>query len=205
MNKIWIIRQITPDSAICLLSASLNHTRTASVAEKISDEQQFAQADISPENARAGVTLSKYRNQMGWRRNKVKDLLARGYHQHEIANTLHISQPTISRDIHYIQKEMRKSAENYGEHLFEVYRNNLLGLDEMIKKLWTIVDSPKTDSKEKIKAITLIGQCYKERFELVRFEPSLIQQTGIWIASSGRHSSHSTPFDSATNRYDCKS
>ncbi|MGE5661353.1 MAG: hypothetical protein ACM3X1_03815 [Ignavibacteriales bacterium] len=124
---------------------------------------------------RAGVTLSKYRNQMAWRRNKVKELLTRGYAQYEIANTLHISQPTISRDIHYIQKEIRKITENYGEHLFEVYRRNLLGLDEMIKKLWTIIDSPKTNSKEKIKAITLIKQCYKERFELVRSESSLIQ------------------------------
>jgi predicted transcriptional regulator len=130
------------------------------------DEQQ---------NTRSGITLTKYRNQMAWRRNKVKELLARGYAQHEIANTLHISQPTISRDIHYIQKEIRKSTENYGEHLFEVYRSNLLGLDEMIKKLWTIIDSTKSDSKEKIKAITLIRQCYKERFELVRSESNLIQ------------------------------
>ena len=42
---------------------------------------------------------------MAWRRNKVRELLTRGYGQYEIANTLHISQPTISRDIHYIQKE----------------------------------------------------------------------------------------------------
>jgi len=143
------------------------------VTEK-SSEQQLEQDN--PEITRAGVTLSKYRNQMAWRRNKVRELLARGYHQDEIASTLHISQPTISRDIHYIQKEKRKSTENYGEHLFEVYRNNLLGLDEMIKKLWTVVDSPKTDSKEKIKAITLIGQCYKERFELVRSETDLIKK-----------------------------
>jgi len=72
--------------------------------------------------------------------------------------------------------EMRKSTENYGKHRFEVYRNNLLGLDEMIKKLWTIADSPKTDSKEKIKAIVLIGQSYRERFQLVRNEPGFIEQ-----------------------------
>ena len=71
---------------------------------------------------------------------------------------------------------MRKSTENYGKHRFEVYRNNLLGLDEMIKKLWTIADSPKTDSKEKIKAIVLIGQSYRERFQLVRNEPGFIEQ-----------------------------
>ena len=65
---------------------------------------------------------------------------------------------------------------NYDKHRFEVYRNNLLGLDEMIKKLWTIADSPRTDSKEKIKAIVLIGQYYSERLELIRNEPNLTDQ-----------------------------
>ena len=138
---------------------------------------QLEEVDINtPIVARAGVTLSKYRNQMAWRRNKVKELLARGYRQYDIANTLHISQPTISRDIHYIQIEMRKSAENYDKHRFEVYRNNLLGLDEMIKKLWTVADSPRADSKEKIKAIVLIGEYYRERLQLIRNEPGLIEQ-----------------------------
>jgi translation elongation factor EF-4 len=89
---------------------------------------------------------------------------------------LHISQPTILRDIHYVQKEICKSAENHDKHRFEVYRNNLLGLDEMIKKLWTIADSPKTDSKEKIKAIVLISEYYRERLQLIKHEPGLIEQ-----------------------------
>ena len=55
-------------------------------------------------------------------------------------------------------------------------RNNLLGLDELIKKLWTIADSPKTDSKEKIKAITLIAECYRERRDMITLEPGLIEQ-----------------------------
>jgi predicted transcriptional regulator len=139
-------------------------------------DQQLEEQYDNRDNARAGITLSKYRNQMAWRRNKVKELLARGYRQHDIASTLHISQPTISRDIHYIQKEMRKSAENYDKHRFEVYRNNLLGLDEMIKKLWTIADSPKTNNKEKIKAIVLIGEYYRERLGLIRYEPGLIKE-----------------------------
>ena len=150
-------------------------------------DQQLEEYSDNRDNARAGVTLSKYRNQMAWRRNKVRELLARGYHQDEIANTLHISQPTISRDIHYIQREIRKNTENFGEHLFQVYRNNLQGLDEMVKKLWTIADSPKTDSKEKIKAITLIGQYYRERLELVRSEPKLIEYKK-WMNSVKRSS-----------------
>ncbi|MDQ4014674.1 MAG: hypothetical protein M3136_02805 [Thermoproteota archaeon] len=52
----------------------------------------------------------------------------------------------------------------------------MLGLDEMIKKLWTIADSPKSDSKEKIKAIVLIGEYYRERLQLIKIEPSLIEQ-----------------------------
>jgi predicted transcriptional regulator len=150
------------------------------------DEQLEEQYD-KRDNARAGIALRKYRNQMAWRRNKVRELLARGYHQDEIANTLHLSQPTISRDIHYIQREIRKNTENFGEHLFQVYRNNLQGLDEMVKKLWTIADSPKTDSKEKIKAITLIGQYYRERLELVRSEPKLIEYKK-WMNSVKRSS-----------------
>ncbi len=147
------------------------------MAEKISDIREVEEADNNvPIIRRAGVTLSKYRNQVAWRRNKVKELLARGYRQYDIANTLHISQPTVSRDIHYIQIEMRKSAGNYDKHRFEVYRNNLLGLDEMIKKLWTIADSPKTDSKEKIKAIVLIGEYYREKLQLIRNEPGLIKE-----------------------------
>jgi predicted transcriptional regulator len=139
-------------------------------------DQQLEEQYDNRDNARAGVTLSKYRNQIAWRRNKVKELLARGYQQHDIASTLHISQPTISRDIHYIQIEIRKSAENYDKHRFELYRNNLLGLDEMIKKLWTVADSPKTGSKEKLKAIVLIGEYYRERLQLIRSEPGLIEQ-----------------------------
>ena len=51
---------------------------------------------------------------------------------------------------------MQKSKENYGERLFKVYRNSLLGLDEVVKKLWRIIDSPQKDEKETMKAINLI-------------------------------------------------
>ena len=84
-----------------------------------------------------------------------------------------------SKDIRYkpyLQKEIHKYKENYGERLFEVYRNSLLGLDKAVKKLWTIIDSPKTDEKEKMKAINLIMQCYKMRFEMIKSAPELINQ-----------------------------
>jgi hypothetical protein len=57
-----------------------------------------------------------------------------------------------------------------------MYENNLLGLDRMTKKLWTVIDSPKTGSKEKIKAIVVTGQYYREKLQLVRNVPNLIEQ-----------------------------
>lgn len=130
-------------------------------------------------NPRDGVNLKKYRNQIAWRRNKVKELLTRGHAQYEISNILHISQPTVSRDMHYIQKELRKSTDDYGNHLFEIYRNTLLGLDEAIKKLWKTIDSPKTEGKDTIKAVTLLKECYQERIHLIKSEPGLIRQTKL--------------------------
>src|SRR5215212_6797021 len=103
-------------------------------------------------------------------------MLTRGYSQYEIVNKLLINQPTISRDIHYLKKELHKSKENYGERLFEVYQNSLLGIDEVIKKLWAIIDSSKTYEKEKMKTINLIMQCYKMRFKMIKSEPELINQ-----------------------------
>jgi hypothetical protein len=46
----------------------------------------------------------------------------------------------------------------------------------MVKKLWTIADSPKTNSKEKIKAIVLIGEYYRERLQLIKIEPGIIEE-----------------------------
>jgi hypothetical protein len=82
----------------------------------------------------------------------------------------------LYQDIYYLKKELHKNKENYGERLFEVYQKSLLGLDEVIKKLWTIIDSSKTGEKEKMKAISLIMQSYKMRFEMIKSEPELINQ-----------------------------
>ncbi len=50
-----------------------------------------------------------------------------------------------------------------------------MGLDESIKKLWAIIDSPRTDNKDRIKAITLVMQYYKDRLQMIESEPELPQ------------------------------
>ena len=84
------------------------------------------------------------------------------------------------------------SKENYDDRLFEVSRNSFLGLDEIVKKLWEIIDSSKTDEKEKMKAINLIMQCYKDKFEMIQSEPDLITKKTFSI-KIGYIISHSLP------------
>jgi hypothetical protein len=69
---------------------------------------------------------------------------------YEIVNIVHQNQTTILQDI---QHDLHKNKENYGARLFEVYRNLVVGLDEVIKKLRTIIDSSKIDEKEKIEKV----------------------------------------------------
>jgi hypothetical protein len=57
----------------------------------------------------------------------------------------------------------------------------MLRLDEMLKKLWTIADPPKTDSKEKIKAIVLIGQYLERERERERY-CSLLEMNHVLLS-----------------------
>jgi predicted transcriptional regulator len=110
-----------------------------------------------------GTTMKKYKRQMDWRRNKVRELFSRGYSQFEISNMLHISQSTISRDINYMQSKINKRDVDPDDQLFDEYEKIMLTLDETVKELWKIIDSSKTGSKEKAKSINLILHITKER------------------------------------------
>jgi hypothetical protein len=83
-------------------------------------------ADFSTDtqnNPRAHLTARKYQKQIEWSGNKVRELLIRGYSQYELSNTLHLSQPTISRDIDFIRKQ-NTSAEKRKTLLTVTILNN---------------------------------------------------------------------------------
>lgn len=103
----------------------------------------------------------------------MKDLLIRGHSQYEISNILHISQPTISRDIISLYEDRKKRHQKYGNEFFLGIQNTLAGLTEIIKKCWVIVDDPRADQKERMKAISIVLQCYGKRLELLRKEPQV--------------------------------
>lgn len=123
----------------------------------------------------AGTTLKKYKRQMDWRRNKVRELFSRGYSQFEISNMIHISQSTISRDINYMQNKMNKNNIDPDSQLLEEYQKTKLILNEAIKEPWKIIDSPKTTSKDKNKSINLILHISKERRLILEKEINIMR------------------------------
>ncbi len=127
---------------------------------------------ITQKNPRAKITHKKYQKQIDWRRNKVRELLIRGYSQYEISNTLHLSQPTISRDIGFIRKQNTNAEKrkNLAYRYYYEQQNALDGVGELMKNLWLIIDNPKIEVKERMKAMNLIMHCYYMRSKLLKSE-----------------------------------
>ena len=48
-----------------------------------------------------------------WRRNKVQQLLVRGYSQRNVAEELQIDQSTVSRDIQYLRQQAQKNLQKH--------------------------------------------------------------------------------------------
>src|SRR5688500_15205165 len=111
--------------------------------------------DKEIENPNDSNNLKNNKKQIEWRRNKVRQLLLRGNTQSEISRTLDISQPTISRDIDYIHSKYITNSKNTYILLSEEYINISLGIDEMIKNLWKIVDDNRTNFRSRLKAMSV--------------------------------------------------
>ena len=106
---------------------------------------EISKSNINP---RANVTSKKYQKQIDWRRNKVRELLIRGYSQYEISNTLHLSQPTISRDIDFVRNQTNSAANReLAYRMCYEQQNGLDSVPELMKYLWLIIDNPKIEVK----------------------------------------------------------
>ena len=132
------------------------------------------------ENPKDGNNLKNSKKQIEWRRNKVRQLLLRGNTQPEISRTLHISQPTISRDIDYIRSKYITNSKNTVKRLSEEYINISLGIDEMIKNSWKIVDDSRINARSRLKAMAVIKECYKYKMEIFSTESALNQMKDIY-------------------------
>src|SRR6187431_882692 len=69
-----------------------------------------------------------------WRRNKVQQLLVRGYTQWDVAEELQIDQSTVSRDIQYLRLQAQENLQHHiQQKLPEEYQRCHTGMNQVLK------------------------------------------------------------------------
>jgi IS30 family transposase len=109
------------------------------------------------------------RLQIEWRHSQVIQLAADGYSEREIAAQLHLSQPTIHRDIATLRQQAKNDIHKYitDQVPFE-YKKTLAGLEGIIKYMSCIIaDDARKDTKEKMQAASIKMQALNMKMELV--------------------------------------
>jgi hypothetical protein len=117
-----------------------------------------------------------------WRRNKVQQLLVRGYSQWDVAEELQIDQSTVSRDVHYLRQNAQANLQKHiQQQLPEEYQRCLTGMNQVLKLSWQIANNTRQNSQDlndnsntitsgddrtKLQALSLINDCYKYIMDL---------------------------------------
>lgn len=125
-------------------------------------------------NQRANITVKKYQKMVGDRRQKVDNLLMKGYTQQEIMSKLHLSQSTASRDIAFLYNQSERKSVNIGKVGFEELHNSMTGTTELLKRSWDLLETTKKDHKLQLKIMEFIMSCYHKRTELIQSGPILL-------------------------------
>ena len=128
-------------------------------------------------------SAKRERSQIEWRRNRVQELVVKGYNQYEIADTLKISQPTISRDLDFLKQQAQENLKTHIQNkLPEEYQRCLTGMNQVLKLSWQIANNDKQngqdhndnnnntlttgDDRTRLQALSLINDCYKYIMDL---------------------------------------
>ena len=105
-------------------------------------------------------------NKKEWRRSKVRELLVKGYNHYEIANTLQIPRPTITKDIQYLRHQDKENLQNHvQERLPQEYENCMTGINRVLQLTWEIAEKP-TDDKTRLQAFAQLNEGYKFKMDL---------------------------------------
>lgn len=101
------------------------------------------------------------------RRSKVLELNSKGFNQSEIAKTLNISEPTVSRDIKSLRYQAKENIRNYIDNeLPAEYDKVLVGLSLILKEAWITADKA-TTGRDKIQALQLAQAAYQMKIDLL--------------------------------------
>jgi transposase len=111
--------------------------------------------------------LSTKAEQLEWRRAKVVEMRARGLSYGEIARELQVSRASITSDVQYLREQAKGTIKEYvTEHLPEQYQVCLAALDEIIKRVFDMIETS-DDNREKLQAMELFKDTHLVKLELL--------------------------------------
>ena len=86
--------------------------------------------------------------QIEWRRAKVLELSSQGYSQIEIATNLQMDKSIISRDLAYLRQQAQDNLKMHiQDKLPEEYQNCMVGINQVLKICWEIVNKSRNVNK----------------------------------------------------------
>jgi IS30 family transposase len=106
------------------------------------------------------------------RRRQVASLVAQSRTESEIAQMLGVDQSTISRDIQALREESIHFVRDLAKSdLAFQYHQSIRGIDEVKRRLWDLIFSEQSTTKEKLMAYRLIMVAEETRFRLLEKGP----------------------------------
>lgn len=119
---------------------------------------------ISKHELMKDLTMTKKEDAIRIRRNKVLDLISKGYSQADIAKELRCSEPTISRDIQDMKEEEETNPiEDHIQGIPFQGQRAITSYDMLILRASSLLDSNDID---KLALIKLIADLQKTRLDL---------------------------------------
>jgi hypothetical protein len=113
------------------------------------------------------TSQNKQKDKIEWRRDKVEQLLVKGYNHYEISGILKIPRQTITRDVQYFKQKAKEDVRKYlDQRLPEEYEKCLVGLTAILREAWN-TSHHSNDNKEKIQSLSLAKECYSMKLDLL--------------------------------------
>src|SRR5215204_6049135 len=109
------------------------------------------------------------------RQSKIAELLAQGYtNQSEIARKLNVSEPTVSRDIQFLNRQAQNNLRIHVERRipFEIEKC-YIGLNIVLRKAFEMTNLENAKISERVAALQVILTTYDKMWEVISGRPVL--------------------------------
>lgn len=102
------------------------------------------------------------------RRERIQQLVSRGYSQRDISKELCVSLGLVNQDISFIRKQAKKNMEHYiSVALPEEMDNSLIRLRDLIREAWKDIADTTITKRDKYTAIQVVKECTALRLEIL--------------------------------------